>query len=219
MARMFRAIAKKTNCAVLLVHHTRKAPQESSEGHAGNMDSARGASALMGVARVALTLYGMSPKDGKQYGLPDEQRHLHVRLDDAKANMALMAREPRWFKRTSVRLPNRNTAETLQCDEVGVLEPVTLSASQVNSEEIFIRDVADALDGESMTVQALANKLRSEYPMHSEESDVGLRRRIIHVFQTPQSINGMVLQYRLLDDRKRGKHVVDVTEVSVDMTT
>jgi hypothetical protein len=33
---MFREIARAGNCAVMLVHHTAKPPQGSSDGHAGN---------------------------------------------------------------------------------------------------------------------------------------------------------------------------------------
>jgi hypothetical protein len=211
VTRMFRTIAKKTDCAVLLVHHTRKAPQDSSDGHAGNMDSARGASSLMGVARVAVTLYGMSPKDGKQYGLSDTERHLHVRLDDAKANMALMSRKPRWFRRVSIRLPNSKTSETLQCDEVGVLEPVTLAEG--DTDEVFIKDAADALNGESMTVQALADKMRTEYPLYSDESDKGLRNRIMETFEQEITVGEWTIQYLLREDRSWGKHFVEIKEV------
>ena len=37
VAQMFREIARQGDCAVLLVHHTAKPPQGSSDGHAGNM--------------------------------------------------------------------------------------------------------------------------------------------------------------------------------------
>ena len=60
VASMFRDVARAGNCSVLLVHHTAKPPQGMSDGHAGNMNTARGASALVGVARVVQTLFGMS---------------------------------------------------------------------------------------------------------------------------------------------------------------
>jgi RecA-family ATPase len=93
---MFRDIARKGACAVMLVHHTAKPSQGSSEGHAGNLNTARGASALVGVARIVQTLFSMSPKDAERYGVPAEERHHYVGLDDAQANVTLIGAEARW---------------------------------------------------------------------------------------------------------------------------
>lgn len=124
VAQMYREIARRTKCAVLLVHHTAKPPQGSSEGHAGNMNTARGASALIGVSRVIETLFGMSKKDGDRHGIAENQRHLYVRLDDAKANLSLASAEAKWFKRIGVTIANG--------DEVGVLEPVELATTAIS---------------------------------------------------------------------------------------
>lgn len=118
VGQMFRDIARRADCAVELVHHTGKPPQGSSDGHAGNMWSARGASALVGVARIIKTLFGMSKKDAERRGVREDDRHLYIRLDDAKANLSLASPEAKWFKRLGVTLVNT--------DEVGVLEPITL---------------------------------------------------------------------------------------------
>ena len=75
VAVMFREIARRGECAVMLVHHTAKPPQGASDGHAGNLNTARGASALVGVARIVQTLFSMSPKDAERYGVPEEERH------------------------------------------------------------------------------------------------------------------------------------------------
>lgn len=119
VAQMFREIARQGECAVLLVHHTAKPPQGSSDGHAGNMNTARGASALTGIARSVQTLFSMSSKDAETFGIKDEDRHLYIRLDDAKANLSLVSPDAIWFKRVSVTISNG--------DEVGVLEPVDLT--------------------------------------------------------------------------------------------
>src|SRR3546814_20101316 len=75
-----RGIAQQAGCATMVIHHTRKLPAGSSEGHAGNMDSVRGAGAVAGIARVALTLYGMSEKEAKQFGVDAGERAWLVRL-------------------------------------------------------------------------------------------------------------------------------------------
>jgi hypothetical protein len=118
VAVMFREIARAGNCAVVLVHHTAKPPQGSSDGHAGNLNTSRGASALAGVARIVHTLFSMSARDAEQHGVDDEERHLFVRLDDAKANLGLISGRARWFRRVGVTIANG--------DEVGVLVPEDL---------------------------------------------------------------------------------------------
>lgn len=125
VAVLFRTIAQQAGCAVLLVHHTSKPPGGAADGHIGNANSARGAGSLIGVARVAETLFGMTEKDAARLAVGEDERHLYVRLDGAKANLSLVTGEARWFKRVSVQLPNG--AGGLPGDEVGVLEPVDLS--------------------------------------------------------------------------------------------
>jgi hypothetical protein len=121
VAAMFRAIAHRGECAVMLVHHTAKPPQGTSDGHAGNLNTARGASALPGIARVVQTLFSMSERDAAQYGVSEEDRRLYVRLDDAKANLGLISGEAFWFRRVSVTIANG--------DEVGVLVPEDLEVA------------------------------------------------------------------------------------------
>lgn len=119
VGQLFREIAWRGDCAVLLVHHTSKPPQGSTDGHAGNMNSARGASALAGIARVVQTIFSMSARDAQQYGIPEGDKHLYVRLDDAKANLSLITGHALWFKRVGVVIENG--------DEVGILQPVALA--------------------------------------------------------------------------------------------
>jgi hypothetical protein len=79
------------------------------------MNTARGASALVGVARVVQTLFGMSEADAKKMGVTLDDRHQYLRLDDAKANLGLISSQPTWYRKTGVELPNG--------DEVGILVP------------------------------------------------------------------------------------------------
>lgn len=150
VATIYRKIARAANCAVLLVHHTSKPPQGQSDGHAGNMNTARGASSMLGVARVVDTLYSMSAKDAERYGIKEEERHLYVRLDDAKANLSLTSAEAKWFERIGVTIANG--------DEVGVLSPVTLeiqNAPDQRKKEELSTLIAYLLDCTKETVQTL----------------------------------------------------------------
>jgi len=119
-----RRIAVDGNCAVLVVAHTKKPPQASSESYAGDIDALRGASAQANVMRIVYTFFNMSKKDAKNWGVSEDEAHLYARMDDAKANLFLSKDQPRWFKRVSVKLGGP-AGET-----IGVLEPVALSKSQ-----------------------------------------------------------------------------------------
>ncbi len=117
IAKMYREVAQRANCAVLIIHHTRKQQGHSSSGHAGNLDSGRGASSLVGAARTVFTLYTMDEKEAEDFGIPADKKHYYVRLDEAKANLSLKSDEPKWYKRESILLLNG--------DSVGVLVPTS----------------------------------------------------------------------------------------------
>jgi hypothetical protein len=119
-----RRIAQEGDCATLLATHTRKPPQASSDGFAGEMDAARGASAQLGVVRIGATIFSMSPKDAKAYQLPAGKTYRDfVRLDIAKNNLAPVLPEPIWFQREGVTIGGgfERTGES-----VGLLRPVKL---------------------------------------------------------------------------------------------
>lgn len=114
VCKIYRQLAQEANLAILLIHHTRKQQGASSAGHYGNMDSARGASSLLGAARIVFTLYAMEKKDAEKCGIAEEDRHYYMRMDDAKGNMSLISDKPHWFRKQSVLLANG--------DNVGVVE-------------------------------------------------------------------------------------------------
>lgn len=150
VARIFADIARRAGCAVVLVHHTRKLPSGSSDSHAGNLDSGRGASSLMGVARFAFTLYGLSQKDAKRWGVAEEERHLFVRLDGAKANLALVTGKPTMLKRLSV---------DVNGESVGVLAPVDLRERFVSSEDAaMLRDIVSIVAASTAEVPTYARE-------------------------------------------------------------
>jgi hypothetical protein len=123
-ARQFCHVAYHSNCAIDLIHHTRK--DENPEAHAGDISAARGASALAGAVRGGYTLATMSEQSAAASGIKPEERTRLVRVDDAKANNALIGHEPRWFYRQTVILPNGD--EDTPGDAVGVLRPFDMTA-------------------------------------------------------------------------------------------
>lgn len=100
MARL-RQMAQQYRCAILLCHHARK----GSSATPGDPDTLRGASAIVGAARVVLTLTVMSEEEAKTAGLKAEERFGYFRLDGAKSNYAPL-HDAEWFQRISCDLVN-----------------------------------------------------------------------------------------------------------------
>ena len=115
VAAMWREVARRGDCAVVVVHHTGKPPSASPDAWTGSLSASRGASSLGGVARIMRTLFAMSQSDADKFGLDADERRLWVRLDDAKANLSLASGSARWFKRVSIIIANG--------EEVGALVP------------------------------------------------------------------------------------------------
>jgi hypothetical protein len=114
---LWREVARRTNAAVCLIHHTKK----YATGMAGDVDAARGAGALIGIARIVSTLFPMTAKEAEAMGVASDQRAFFLRFDDAKANLNMISPFARWFRKETVTLDNANT--DLPGDQVGVLIP------------------------------------------------------------------------------------------------
>lgn len=197
VGRIYRRIAQEAHCAVVLVHHTRKPPAGSSDGYAGDADSGRGAGALMALARVGVTLYGMSEKDARTFRLPPGERWRYVRLDDAKANLSPLRGDEgaRWFMRESVEMVTAGADGALGGDggaggfveSVGVL--TALEGLPVGS---AIMGVGETLLGETVASvlkeaagEMTASALIAALQKLDDYSDVGshtLRTRLRRAF-------------------------------------
>lgn len=92
-------VAQRTAAAVLLVHHVRK-------GTVTDVEATRGAKSLTDAARSAALLSPMSAEEASALSVPERERWRHVRLDDAKSNMAPRADNARWFRLETVALAN-----------------------------------------------------------------------------------------------------------------
>ena len=116
-AAAWREIARRADCACLLVHHTKK----YAKGMQGDMDAARGGGAQGGVARLVSTLFNMSEEEAAVLEVRPDDRTRYIRLDDAKANFNLISGVGRWFEKSSVDIPTNK--ELALADQVGVLRP------------------------------------------------------------------------------------------------
>jgi len=94
-----RALAQRRDCAVVLVHHTRKG------GMAGDPESLRGASSIVGACRIVLTVTPMTVEEADEVGVPRDRRRSFFRVDSAKANYS-PASEARWHEMVAWPLAN-----------------------------------------------------------------------------------------------------------------
>ena len=107
VAKEWARLADRCNCAIELVHHTRK-----TGGQEATTEDGRGSSALLGAARSGRVLNKMSEEMREQAGMKDEKGTIFG-IDRDKANLA-PAGARQWIRMISVDLG--------QGDQVGVPE-------------------------------------------------------------------------------------------------
>jgi hypothetical protein len=115
-------IANETGCSVELAHHVRK-PATGVQQVNGDINQARGASAISGAVRAARTISIMSDKEAEALGIVSDKKNWYIRIDDAKGNMSPPADKAMWLQRESVILDNGDAFE--QGDNVGIVSPWT----------------------------------------------------------------------------------------------
>jgi hypothetical protein len=117
VATVFAEIANDANCAVELVHHTRK-----TGGHEVTFEDARGASSVGAATRQARTLNGMAKDATGAAGIDSGDHWRFFRADTAKTILAPPEKAV-WFKLASVGLGNFGPDPDDDEDHVGVVEP------------------------------------------------------------------------------------------------
>jgi hypothetical protein len=122
----FRELARATNAAIVVVHHSKKPADAKSDGYAGDPNSARGASAFHGNVRGMLTLYPAGKEDAALYGWTPAEARKRVRLDTGKASYQARPDEARWFELVSV--PSGNLDILGKPETAVALRPINAAA-------------------------------------------------------------------------------------------
>ena len=99
----FNEIAEKADCAVLLVHHTRKG---NAQADASDGDEFRGAGAIQGASRAMIGLKAMTIDEAGELGIPKDDRRRFIKSLNAKSNMAPRPSEATWYELVSSSLGN-----------------------------------------------------------------------------------------------------------------
>jgi hypothetical protein len=134
----FRDMAAKSNMSVVLLHHSRK-----GNGEPGDPDTLRGASSIVGAARVVLTLTVMSKDEAKAFKIADNSRRNYFRMDGAKSNYAPID-ETEWFERQEITLDNAGAPEE-PADRVAVAWPWEPPSIWEHDPSV-LRSVLDVID-------------------------------------------------------------------------
>ena len=182
-------LAKKHNCAILVVHHTRK------DGDLTNVDAIGGASAIVNQARVALMLARMTAEESKNFkGVLPSEVWRYFRIVDAKTNLAPPAASTQWYQLVSHELPNAAPPTYTKGDGVQVvdkLDRAKLSASPLGS---VTDDIAK---------RAILKAASSANPPFAPTARGGSDRYIVrHILGTVRQATGMHWS-----DRDLTKHV------------
>jgi hypothetical protein len=106
IAKRWKRLAQEANCAVVLIHHTKKLG-----GREVTAEDGRGAIALRDAARIVLTLNPMGAEEAANLGITDPKlRQSLVRIDTGKANRA-PAGSSLWIKLEGQSLENGSKHE------------------------------------------------------------------------------------------------------------
>jgi hypothetical protein len=127
-------VAERGNCAVELVHHSRKNAAGETEI---TVESSRGGKALTDGCRSVRVLNRMSKEEGESAGVENPRLHFRAYID--KGNLAPPAEKSDWFKLESINLGNSPNGGF--GDNVGVVVPWKWPDPMADVSAIDLRNV------------------------------------------------------------------------------
>ena len=133
--RALKRMANKFDCAILVLHHTRKG------GDLSHADAIGGASAIVNLARHALMAVPMSTEEATALGVFPSERSAYFKTTSSKSNLAPRSVDTPWYKLCNVSLPNAEPPIYASGDRVQAIERVQLprSISSTNVDDQKVR--------------------------------------------------------------------------------
>jgi hypothetical protein len=98
--RALKGLAAEFDCAILVVHHTRKGAE------AGTADAISGAASIVNLARRAIMPVTVSAEEATPLGILPSERLRYFKLVDAKSNLAPRSSDVPIYRLQGVELPN-----------------------------------------------------------------------------------------------------------------
>jgi len=146
--RALKRLAGKFNCAVLILHHTRKGSVS------GDVEGISGASALANLSRRALMAAPMTAEEGKLLGVLPSELGAYFKVVVAKANLAPRSADVAWYRLDSVELPNAEPPIYLHGDRVQAVTRVRLplqgGSSAIAEDQAIRQAIVAVVDGGKM---------------------------------------------------------------------
>jgi hypothetical protein len=141
--RQLKRLAVRFDCAMLILHHTRKG------GDLASSEAITGASAIVNLARRALMAAPMTPEEAKDLGLLPSQRVAYFKVAASKSNLAPRSPDVPWYQLHSVMLPNAEPPTYPFGDGVQAVTRVNLPlVNKSSAEDQKIRlAILDLVDG------------------------------------------------------------------------
>ena len=119
--RGLKGLAARFECAILILHHTRKG------GEPGHPESISGASSIVNLSRRAIMIVPMTKEEATKFGVPPSEHRSYFKVVSAKSNMAPPSEDCPWYKLESVVLPNAEPPTYPNGDNVQAVVRVKLS--------------------------------------------------------------------------------------------
>jgi hypothetical protein len=139
-----KGLAVKYNCAILVVHHTKKG------GERGDPETISGAAAIVNLARRALMPVPMTQAEATTAGVLPSERFRYFKLVDAKTNFTLRSADDPWYGLHSVDLPNPEPPIYPHGDNVQAVVRVTIplpkTADEAANNQMIQKAILDLVD-------------------------------------------------------------------------
>src|SRR5262249_34132458 len=136
--RRLKGLAIKFDCAILIVHHTKKG------GERGDQESISGAASIVNLPRCAIMPVPMTTEEAQKFGMLPSERHQYFRLVNAKPNFTPKSEDSPWYKLCSIELPNPDPPY-FYGDNVQAITRVTLPLPRTAAEAADNQKIQRAL--------------------------------------------------------------------------
>jgi RecA-family ATPase len=156
VTRKLKGLAVRFDCAILIVHHTRKG-RSTGDNSAEDAERIGGAAAIVNLARRALMPVTMTEAETKAYPsvLPSE-RLKYFKLADVKSNLAPLSAEAPLYELTTLELANAEPPTYPNGDRVQAVKRAHLTRQKATSalgpEQLVIRFELMKLIGRGLTI-------------------------------------------------------------------
>ena len=167
--RALKRLAIKFNCAILIVHHTRKG------GDAGSAEAISGASSIVNHSRRTIMPVAITMEEAIKLGVPSSERWRYFKLVDAKSNLAPRGVDPQFYRLHSVELPNREPPTYPFGDNVQAIVRVQLPQGNApaSSDDVKIRDAIIGLVDRGKLIEG------KWYPYSPTSAGAGSDRKLL----------------------------------------